>query len=146
MTLYTIGFTKKSAESFFGLLRDAGVRRLVDVRLNPRSQLAGFTNQRDLPYFLQEIINCGYTYLPLLAPSKELQDDYREKKDWQQYERRYMRQLRQSNAIHQLDSGLFRSTAACLLCSEESAEQCHRRLAAEYLQSFWPELEIVHLI
>ena len=146
MNLYTIGFTKKSAEEFFGLLREAGVGRIVDVRLNPRSQLAGFANQRDLPYLLQEILHCEYTHVPILAPDKELLADYRANKDWQQYEQRYARQLQRSHAIEHLDPELFAGTPCCLLCSEEKPDRCHRRLAAEYMQRFWTDLHIVHLI
>lgn len=40
ITLYTIGFTKKSAERFFGLLRGSHVKQLVDVRISNGSQLA----------------------------------------------------------------------------------------------------------
>lgn len=146
MRLYTIGFTKKTAEEFFGLLREAGAWCVVDVRLNPRNQLTSFTNQRHLPYLLQELLNCGYVHLPLLAPAKEIITDYRQDKDWQRYERRYKRQLEQSNAIQHLDQSVFTDSPACLLCSEEVPDKCHRRLAAEYLASFWPQLQIKHLV
>ena len=33
----------------------------------------------------------------------------------------------------------------CLLCTEKSALQCHRRLAAEYIAEQIPDVEIVHL-
>jgi uncharacterized protein (DUF488 family) len=136
MTLYTIGFTKKSAEEFFGLLRAAGVGHMLDIRLNPRSQLAGFANQRDLPYLLREILQCDYTHLPILAPGEELLADYRQNKDWPQYEQRYARQLQRASAIEQIDRKLLIAVSCCLLCSEEKPDQCHRRLAAEYVQSF----------
>jgi uncharacterized protein (DUF488 family) len=48
MRLYTIGFTQKSAETFFDLLRQHGVQRLVDIRLNPNGQLSGFAKQNPL--------------------------------------------------------------------------------------------------
>ena len=68
MKLYTIGFTQKKAEEFFSLLRNNRIERLVDIRLKPSGQLAGFAKQEDLPYFLRELSNgCQYTHLPILA-------------------------------------------------------------------------------
>ena len=70
MRLFTIGFTKKSAEGFFTNLSKAGVKRVIDIRLNNMSQLAGFTKRDDLRYFLRTICNIDYIHLPELAPNK----------------------------------------------------------------------------
>ena len=59
MTLFTIGFTQKTAETFFETIKNAGVRRVVDIRLNNTSQLAGFTKKDDVIYFLKKI---GYKF------------------------------------------------------------------------------------
>ena len=83
MKVSTIGFTKKSARRFFELLRASGARRVVDVRLNNASQLAGFAKKDDLAWFLDEICGIGYVHLPDLAPTRELLSDYRKKRiDW----------------------------------------------------------------
>ena len=68
MKLFTIGFTRKSAQKFFGLLSSSGVERVVDVRLNNVSQLAGFAKRDDLEYFLRRVCGIDYVHLPALAP------------------------------------------------------------------------------
>lgn len=144
---YTIGFSGKSAERFFDLLRQHNVRLVLDVRLWNRSQLAGFTKARDLQFFLRAILDADYLHLPILAPTKELLDRYKKKQiSWADYESVYLQILAERNVEAALDSDLF--TDACLLCSEATAQKCHRRLAAEYLQSKWgisKQFNIIHL-
>lgn len=143
MTIYTLGYTQKSAEQFFGLLRERGVKRLLDIRLQNTSQLAGFTKKEDLAYFLQELLGAEYQHLGLLAPTKEILDEYRQTNDWERYTRKYLALLEERRILEQLDPALF--AGACLLCSEPTPEHCHRRLAAEYLREAWGNIEIVHL-
>jgi uncharacterized protein (DUF488 family) len=145
MKIFTIGFTRKSAEQFFGKLQRPGLDRLVDVRLNNVSQLAGFAKKDDLRYFLKTICGIEYIHLPELAPTQEMLDEYRkEKGSWEDYERRF-RALIESRRIEEtvprevLDGG-------CLLCSEDRPDRCHRRLVAEYLRAKWDGVEIEHLI
>ena len=145
MKLYTIGFTKKSASSFFELLRDSGPKRLVDVRLNNVSQLAGFAKRDDLAFFLREICRMEYLHLPELAPTKEMLDAYRkEHRDWETYERQFLALMDERHIEN--NASVKRSLPeGCLLCSENTAEHCHRRLVAEYLQRHWGDVEVVHL-
>lgn len=145
MKLFTIGFTKTTAERFFGRLIDAGVTRLVDVRLNNTSQLAGFAKGRDLAYFLEAIGGIEYVHLPRLAPNKEILDAYKKGEiDWATYEARFLELLRARKVAVELDQELFNK--ACLLCSEPTAERCHRRLVAEHLNSCWGDgLDLIHL-
>ncbi len=143
MRLFTIGFTKRSAESFFTALKTAGARHLIDVRLNNVSQLAGFTKKDDLRFFSREICGIEYTHLPLLAPTKDLLDAYKKRGgSWSDYQQEFLR-LISDRHIENTDSTIF--DAACLLCSEERPEQCHRRLVAEYLRDKWHSVEIIHL-
>lgn len=145
MEIYTIGFAGKSAAEFFGHLKNAGIRRLIDIRLNNTSQLAGFTKADNLPYFLKELCNIDYVHEPLLAPTKEIFDAY--KKDgieWPEFERRYRELLVERQVEVVLDRSLFASRVV-LLCSESTADQCHRRLAAEYLREKWGDIQIIHL-
>lgn len=145
MEIYTIGFTKKSAREFFAALRDAQIRTLIDVRLNNRSQLAGFTKQADLEYFLAEICLARYVHEPLLAPTDEILKAYRSKEiSWDDYAQKYSELLVSRNVGDQLDRSNF-SSRAVLLCSEPEADQCHRRLAAEHLRDSWGGLELIHL-
>ena len=145
MKLFTIGFTRRSAEDFFRAMAQSGARRLIDVRLNNSSQLAGFSKRNDLRYFLKAICGIEYLHLPQFAPTQELLDDYRSSKDWAGYERQFLalmaqRQVESSVSREQMDG-------SCLLCSEPTADKCHRRLVAEYLRDKWAtcDLDIVHL-
>jgi uncharacterized protein (DUF488 family) len=145
MEIYTIGFTKKNAARFFGDLQRAGIRRLIDVRLNNTSQLAAFAKREDLEYFLREICGAEYHHEPQLAPTAEILDAYKAKTlDWPGYERRYLALLASREAERTVDRRLF-DVPAVLLCSEVTAARCHRRLAAEYLASHWGDVRIVHL-
>jgi uncharacterized protein (DUF488 family) len=144
MKIFTIGFTKKSAEAFFTRLQNAGVKRLVDVRLNNISQLAGFTKKDDLRYFLKAICNIEYVHLPELAPTAEMLDAYKKQKngDWELYERRFL-DLMRSRQIENTAREILAD--GCLLCSEEKPLHCHRRLVAEYLKGHWGDVEIEHI-
>jgi uncharacterized protein (DUF488 family) len=145
MEIYTIGFTKRSAEEFFGALRRASIKRLIDVRLNNSSQLAGFTKREDLRFFLQEICGAEYLHEPLLAPTQELLDDYKKKKgSWQDYERQFLAIMEQRKVEDRIDRRLF-EVPTVLLCSETTAEHCHRRLVVEYLGRKWGDIKIRHL-
>lgn len=143
MKLFTIGFTKKSAETFFSKLKTAGVRKLIDVRLNNVSQLAGFSKKDDLRYFAKELCGIGYEHFPDLAPTKDILDEYKKNRgDWSIYERKFLdlmaqRQIENFDRV-KLDGG-------CLLCSEDKPHNCHRRLVAEYLNSEWGDVEVQHL-
>lgn len=145
MEIYTIGFTQSSAEDFFGRLKDAGVRRLLDVRLNNTSQLAGFAKARDLPYFLERLIGASYEHQPLLAPTAEILDAYKKRGgEWAAYERDFDALLAERRIETALDPADF-ATPTALLCSEATPEHCHRRLVCEYLARRWPDLEAIHL-
>ncbi len=146
MRLYTIGFTKKSAERFFGLLREHGVERLVDIRLHPSGQLAGFTKQADLRYFLANLVACDYRHLPELAPSEEILSDYRTDRDWDRYVARFEALMEERSVPESLDRRVFEEKTCCLLCSEATPDRCHRRVVAERLARHWPETEIIHLM
>ena len=143
MTLYTIGFTKRSAENFFETLKSAGVRKLIDIRINKTSQLAGFAKGTDLQYFLKVSAGITYESVENLAPTKDLLNSYRSKKiTWDDFEDLYLNQIKSSNALDTLNPSHFKN--ACLLCSEHAAEKCHRRLLAEELGKLWG-IRIVHL-
>lgn len=144
MKVYTIGFTEKSAETFFGLLESSGAKRLLDVRLNNRSQLAGFAKRDDLRFFLRRIAGMDYVHEPLLAPTQELLDRYKKRGGaWEAYERDFV-SLMESRRI---EANVARDLVAdsCLLCSEHKPQQCHRRLVLEYFQKHWGPIEVVHL-
>ncbi len=145
MEVYTIGFTQTAAAEFFGKLRAAGIKLLIDVRLNNTSQLAGWAKRDDLRFFLAELCRAEYLHEPLLAPSKELFDAYKKHKgSWDTFRRRFLALMAERRVEEQLDRELF-SRPTVLLCSEPSAEHCHRRLILEYLGRHWGEVRAVHL-
>ncbi len=145
MEIYTIGFTQKSASEFFGILRDAGIKTLIDVRLNNSSQLAAFTKRSDLPFFLKEICGAAYVHEPLLAPTKDILAAYRKNgASWDDYAQQFQQLLAEREVERTVDRELFKQPAV-LLCSEPTPENCHRRLVAEYLQSKWGHVNIIHL-
>jgi len=75
--VYSIGFGKHSATDFFGALKAASIQRLLDVRLNNLSQLAGFTKRDDLRFFLREICGAEYRHELDLAPTNDILSAYR---------------------------------------------------------------------
>lgn len=143
MNIFTIGFSGKTAEEFFKLLIENKVKKLIDIRLNNKSQLAGFTNNKHLPYLLK-IHNIEYKYMPELAPTNDLLDSYKKSKiSWKDYEKAYnniliSRKIKETIKIEQFAD-------AVLLCSEPTAKQCHRRLLAEYLFNNFENIQIKHL-
>jgi uncharacterized protein (DUF488 family) len=144
MKVFTIGFTKKPARRFFELLRSSGAIRVVDVRLNNVSQLAGFAKKDDLAYFLKEICGMEYVHLPALAPTQEILDEYKKQRgDWKTYETRFLELMKQ----RRIEETIPREAVAdgCLLCSEDKPHHCHRRLVAEYLKKHWGDVEVSHL-
>jgi uncharacterized protein (DUF488 family) len=145
MEIYSIGFTQKSAAQFFGTLKAHGIERLLDVRLNNTSQLAAFAKQADLAYFLHEICGAIYEHEPLLAPTQDILDAYKKHKgSWETYTEKYLALIRSRRVESILARESFQKRTV-LLCSEATAEHCHRRLALEYLQNHWEGVEIHHL-
>ena len=144
ITIFTIGFTGHSAEEFFGKLQKAGVKTLIDVRLNNVSQLAGFAKRRDLEFFLRTIARVGYVHDKSLAPTKDILDDYKKKRiTWSEYETRFKRLLAERRPDRALSPDDL--DGSCLLCSEHEAEHCHRRLVVDHLKAEWGHVEVIHL-
>ena len=143
MRLFTIGFTKTSAQNFFGRLKGSGAKKLVDVRLNNVSQLAGFAKRDDLRFFANQLCGIEYEQVPELAPTEDMLGEYRKNGvAWPEYEKRFLALMEQRH-VENLDPS--RLDDGCLLCSEDKPHHCHRRLVAEYLRDKWHNVEIVHL-
>ena len=141
---FTIGFTKKSAKSFFTKLNDAGVVRIVDVRLNNSSQLAGFAKRDDLEFFLKGLYDIEYVHLPELAPTKCILDEYKKNQgDWSVYEQEFLELMDKRSIQTSVPRELIEG--GCLLCSEHLPEQCHRRLVVEYLARHWGNIQTTHI-
>lgn len=143
--IFTIGFTGSSAENFFGRLKRAGVKKIIDTRLWAGSQLSGFAKKNDLPYFLKELARVDYEYRQELAPSGDILKAYQDKRlSWQDYEAAYAQLIRHRNIARVLTPEEV--NGSCFLCACKTEHQCHRRLLAEYLKNEWQsQVEIVHL-
>ena len=143
---FTIGFSKKSADVFFEKLKQSGAKRIVDVRLNNVSQLAGFTKKKDLIYFLKEIAHMDYVHWLDMAPTKDILDEYKKNKgDWRIYENEFIKLMEQRAIERQDIQNIIHE--GCLLCSEYEPDYCHRRLVIEYLKSKWSDkkVQVTHL-
>lgn len=146
MKIFTIGFTQKSAKDFFSLLKNNGVKEVVDIRLGVTSQLAAFAKGEDLKYFLAEICKIPYSHDLLFAPTEELLKDYRKKTiDWKEYELRFEQIMKKRNIRTYIKNNYLCKDGICLLCSEPTPEHCHRRLLAEIFNEVFQNVEIVHL-
>ena len=145
MEVFTIGFTQTTAADFFGRLRRYGIRRLVDVRLNNVSQLAAFAKRDDLSFFLKELCGAEYLHEIRLAPTQEMLDAYKKQKgSWDVYASVFLDLMRERHIERELNPDLF-DVPTALLCSEPTADHCHRRLVVEYLQEKWSDVRSVHL-
>jgi uncharacterized protein (DUF488 family) len=143
--VFTIGFTQKSAQEFFFRLARPEIKRLLDVRLNNVSQLAGFTKKEDLRYFCKAILCIDYMHVPELAPEKDMLEVYKKNGgNWAEYEDKFLELLAQRKVEERLSRELIHGS--CLLCSEPTPEHCHRRLVTEYLKSKWGDVEIEHIL
>jgi uncharacterized protein (DUF488 family) len=142
--LYTIGFTKKNAQKFFGLLTDNHVKEIIDTRINNTSQLSGFAKADDLRFFAKTVGNINYSHNIDFAPTKELLEKYRKKNlSWEEYEVAYLNLLDMRHIARKVEVEHLHKN--CLLCSEHSPEKCHRRLLAEYLQHINSNIKVIHL-
>jgi uncharacterized protein (DUF488 family) len=141
----TIGFTQSTAESFFERIFKSGVKKVIDVRLHNTSQLAGFAKSEDLAYFLKKIGGIQYVHQPMLAPTDSMLKSFKkEKGEWQEYERKFLALMSERKIEVRLKPEMFDGT--CLLCSEPTPHNCHRRLVCEYLNEKWDnKLTVQHL-
>ena len=146
MKIFTIGFTQKSAREFFNKIKENKIDLLLDIRLNNVSQLAGFAKGKDLEYFLKEICHCEYVHDEVFAPTKTLLDNYRAKKvSCLEYEKIFTEILKTRPIIERFNNLYGKFNNICLLCTEPTPEQCHRRLVAEYLKEHIENIEIIHI-
>ena len=146
MILYTIGFTQKPAQQFFEIIRANDIKMLIDVRLNNSSQLAGFSKGNDLEYFLSEICKCGYEHCDNFAPTKEIFDGFKGKKiKWAEFELEYNSLIKSRGSIDGFFDKYSKYRQVCLLCSEATAELCHRRLLAEMIAEKYPKISVKHI-
>ncbi|MDP8033843.1 DUF488 domain-containing protein [Pasteurella atlantica] len=145
MDIYTIGFTKKNAETFFGFIKSANIKTLIDVRINNISQLAGFAKRDDLRFFLKSLCNVDYIHMPELAPTQDLLNAYKKgNMSWDIYEDKFLNLMAQRNIERVISSSLLEQ--GCLLCSEHKPHLCHRRLIIEYLnENSNLDLKVKHL-
>jgi len=146
--IFSVGFTKKKAKYFFDLLISNNVKKVIDVRLNNSSQLAGFTKCDDLKYFLKQIADIDYVCEPIFAPTKEILDAYKKGNiNWEEYEKEYIELMCKRKVYEFIQSkGKEYWQESCMLCSEETAEKCHRRLAINAIKEVYPDFSVIHIV
>lgn len=145
MQIYTMGFTQKDANTFFSKIEKFGIQMLIDVRLNNHSQLAGFTKEKDLAYFLKIICGCEYSHMISFSPTKEILDDYKKGKiSWQEYEKSFTPLIEKRGIEKVFVKNYSKYDKVLLLCAEPAPECCHRRLVAEYLAEK-TGCEVIHI-
>ena len=145
--IYTIGFTQKTAESFFDLLTESKVDIVIDIRLNNTSQLASFAKFPDIKFFLAKIGSIDYIHDVFLAPTEDLLKSYKAKiVSWQDYEVVFEKTMLERNIEKHIEEkyAKYSNKNICLLCSEPTAEKFHRRLVAEYFKNILGT-PIIHL-
>lgn len=146
MIIYTIGFAQKNAEQFFNLIRNNEIEVLIDIRLNNKSQLAGFTKGNDLPFLLREICNCKYVHKSDYAPTKEILSSYQKKKiGWREYEELFLPLIENRRIENDFEESFSMYKKVCLLCTEPMPKMCHRRLVADYLKKRIAGISIIHI-
>ena len=144
--LFTMGFTKKTAENFFNLLEKNSVSTVVDVRLNNTSQLAAFTKFPDIVFFLNKISNINYVHDVNFAPTEKILSDYKKKIiDWRGYEEEFFKLMNERNISDYIKKNYSDAENFCLLCTEPTPEKCHRRLVAEKFLEVFNDIEIINL-
>jgi len=145
MQIFTIGYEGKSSHEFFELIKSNSIDCLVDIRIYPNSDDAGFASQRDLPYLLKEVANCEYRYMKNLAPTEFILNDYHREPDYETYIKRFTKLMDERDIPTSLDRAFFKNNTCCLLCFEASYLNCHRTLIAKRMQTIWEDLEIINL-
>lgn len=81
------------------------------------------------------------------SPPPKLIGAYKRKEiNWEEYERKYLEFLRSPHMNEKVKALALRCVREkiTLACIEEEADHCHRRLLAEELQRYQPELVIIH--
>ena len=146
MIIYTMGFAQKNAETFFELIKKNEIELLIDIRLNNKSQLAGFTKGPDLKYFLKRICNCEYDHCIEFAPTKEILDAYKKNQiSWQQYVDQFIPLMERRNAVEIFNKKYKNFNSVCFLCSEPTPEKCHRRLLSDIICKHDTNINIKHI-
>lgn len=144
--LFTIGFTKKTAEEFFNYLKDSGVCTVIDIRLNNTSQLAGFSKYPDIEFFLHSICGIDYIHEPMFSPSEKTLKKYKKKEiDWDIYKKEFNQTMNERNINTLIKEKYLNLDNVCLLCSEPIPDNCHRSIIAEDFLNADNKIIVTHL-
>ena len=138
--IFTIGFSGKSPEAFLDVLNAARISCVWDIRQWRTSTYVPYYNGDNLA----NILGNRYEYHPEFAPTSDILASYKDKKiTWSEYEKMYRELLQKRNPLY--NCNISKLDRICLLCTEKTAIQCHRRLAAEYIAEILPDIDIMHL-
>ncbi len=142
--IFTIGFAKKSAEDLIKKLKSNNITKILDIRLSPNSQQAGYAKQDTLEYILR-LNSIKYEHNSLLAPTKQILEEYRKDGNWEKYEKDFNLLLENRKSNLKINWGYEENRRICLLCTEAEANKCHRRLVAEYLAKELKDIKVIHI-
>ncbi len=131
-TLYTIGYGGRHPQHFITLLTQANIALVCDVRAEPRRAYRGiytFNPEKGsgpLPRLLAQA-GIAYEWFPELGNP-----------DRQDPEIRAFQQLMAQEAESRLQRlrACVQAQRACLLCAEQDAQRCHRRIITAYLTAY----------
>ena len=131
-TLYTIGYGGRHPQHFITLLTQANIALVCDVRAEPRRAYRGmytFNPEKrsgPLPRLLAQA-GIAYEWFPELGNP-----------DRQDPEIRAFQQLMAQEAESRLQRlrACVQAQRACLLCAEQDAQRCHRRIITAYLTAY----------
>ena len=138
--IFTIGFSGKKPDDFLDILNAAKINCVWDIRLWRASAYVPFYSGDSLA----SVLGARYEYHPEFAPTTEILTGYKNGTiSWADYEKMYRELLAARRPTVGAEPATF--DRICLLCTEKSAVQCHRRLAAEYIASQIPDIDITHL-
>ncbi|TJX12702.1 DUF488 domain-containing protein [Tissierella creatinini] len=144
--IYTIGFTKKTAERFFNILKENRIELVLDIRLNNTSQLAGFAKFPDIKYFLNQICGIEYIHDVRFSPSEETLKRYKKKAiNWEQYISEFNITMNERNINKDIKENYSLDKNVCLLCSEVTSENCHRSLVSSRFKDIFGDIDIINL-
>lgn len=133
-TIYTIGHSNRTIDEFIGLLREHGVRLLVDIRTIPKSRHSPQFGQETLAASLADA-GIGYRYLAGLGGLRKTRPDS-VNTAWRNLSFRGYADYMQADAFAAALGELIplaRAQPTAIMCAEAVPWRCHRSLVADAL-------------
>jgi uncharacterized protein YeaO (DUF488 family) len=118
----------------------------LDIRLNNTSQLSAFAKYPDIQYFTKELCSAEYKHDTTFSPTESILKRYKKKEiNWGQYVKEFLSEMQKRNIKKYISDNYSNYDNICLLCSESTAENCHRSLVAKEFQEVFEGLKIKNI-